>query len=145
MLALLIGVDHELQHLRSDLHDYKGEAVEKLRRYLTDAVHERQVTLLAEEFSTEACDLSRVSVSVVQLVARAVGIPHLFCDPTTEERRRQGIVSDDDREGFWLKRILSFKPTRFVFVSGESHLETFEQKLRSAGYEVEILSRGWKV
>jgi hypothetical protein len=145
VLAFLVGVDHELQYLRSDLLDYKGEAVDNLRIHLTDSVHGRQVVLLAEEFSTEACDLNRVSASVAQLVACELGIPHLFCDPTTEERTRHGITSHDDRECFWLERLLTVKPTRLLFACGDSHLETFGDKLRSAGYEVEILSRGWKV
>ncbi len=101
--------------------------------------------LLAEEFSTEACDLSGVSASVAQLVARELGIAHLFCDPTTEERKRHGITSHDDRECFWLERLLTVKPTRVLFVCGDTHLETFGDKLRSAGYEVAILSRGWQV
>lgn len=101
--------------------------------------------LLAEEFSAEACGLSRVSASVAQLVAHELGIAHLFCDPTTEERRRHGITSHDDRECFWLERLLTVKPTRLLFVCGDSHQETFGDKLRSAGYDVEILSRGWKV
>ena len=145
MLAFLVGVDHELQYLRSDLLDYKGEAVENLRKHLTESVHALQVKHLAEEFSTEACDLNRVSASVAQLVARDLGITHLFCDPTTEERRRYGITSHDDRECFWLQRLLTIKPTRLLFVCGDSHLETFGDKLRSAGYEVKILSRGWRV
>ena len=145
MLAFLVGVDHELQHLRPDLLPYKGEAVEDLRRYLIDIVRERQVMLLAEEFSTEACNLSQVSASVAQLVARELKIAHLFCDPTTQERLHHGIASHDDRERFWLERLLTVKPTCLLFVCGDSHLEPFGEKLRSVGYKVEILSRGRKV
>lgn len=145
MELVLVGVDHEIQHLRPDLVPYKGAAVARFRQHALETAREARVHLIAEEFNIEACRVSGVIESVLQGVAKELGIPDLFCDPTNAERKESGIASHDDREGYWMNRLEASCADVVPFVSGDSHFESFAKFLRNRGHKAQVVSQGWKV
>lgn len=97
--------------------------------------------LLAEEFNEDALKISRASESTVRGIAKQLGIRHLFCDPTSAQRKELGIGKDIDlRENYWLACLNEHRTENILFVCGAGHLETFGNKLIQDGYQVQVLS-----
>lgn len=87
-MVFLIGVDHLIQ--------YNGPVPEPLRqefkRYLADSARELGITLVAEEFSSEALnEVYHAASDTAREAALMLGIPHRFCDPEERDMRRLGI------------------------------------------------------
>jgi hypothetical protein len=141
----IIGVYHVVQHLSKGSSTRKKELVEEFVAYLKRNLSSLDIQLIAEEFSTEALQLSNVKYSTAEKVADQAGLIHLFCDPTTEERNNFGIKRNDyaAREWFWADRLKSRTETNILFICGETHIASFTNLLQQNGYAVTILSRAW--
>ncbi len=101
-MIYLVGVDHVIQH-EGYLDSRKKVALRKFRAYLKKIVGERDIRVIAEEFSEDALSRSHTKVSSARKVAQALGIEHRFCDPTCQERMVRKIGTDGQREREWLK------------------------------------------
>ena len=104
------------------------------------------ISILAEEFSDEAKRIWKVSESILEQLAKAKGVEHRFCDPTSVQKREIGIgESDSDkRRQFWLSRIRDCKSRNVLFVCGGDHVETFGKELLAAGFDVKYGPR-WEI
>lgn len=112
--------------------------------------------------------------SVAKDVASQLGITHLFCDPNKRERKCLGIhwtrkeiaesmgfgnVLNPDqvaivdkkeraewviREGFWLTKLQKMNSRHGVFILGTQHVASFEQLLRSDGFDARVEKEDWE-
>jgi len=94
-----------------------------------------------KEFNEEAMNRNHATKSTVRQVAKCLGLRHLFCDPTTIQRRDLGIHKDQNlREEYWLSRLNGYVKTETIlFVCGAGHLNTCYDKLTHRGLRVVIL------
>ncbi len=142
LLIYLIGADHVIQHW-GYLDSRKEVALREFQWYLEKIVHERDIGVIAEEFSESALNLSNTEVSSARKVAQALAIEHRFCDPTSEERKVLNIKDDEQREREWLNCLQDLSQRNVLFICGSSHLQSFPQLLIKKGFEVKILSDKW--
>jgi len=148
-MIYLIGVYHQIQYLRDDDKDpYIREEVRKFRKNLIEEINQKGIKLLAEEFSTEVCQINQVEKSAAQIVSEKVAIEHRFCDPDKEQRALRKIKcgdpdSIDKRRSYWLDCILDCIDIPTIFICGDNHVEGFKSKLEDAGFTVEVLGRNW--
>lgn len=144
-MVYLIGVNHIIQHLSDNSSSQKVALVKEFELHLKQNGKEVGADLLAEEFSVDALRISRVAFSTVQMVAVQLKIPHRFCDPTLEERKRLGIAKEDhhEREQFWMECIRDFKFRNIIFACGNKHVGSFKSLLEQGGAKVQILSQDW--
>jgi len=141
-MIYLVGVDHVIQH-GGFLWPAKVAAIKEFSQYLETMVAEKRISVIAEEFSHDALSMSCATISTAQTLADRVGAAHLFCDPGKSEREEHKITTKDQREEFWLQRLTGLLNENILFLCGECHLETFQEKLHGHGVPAEILSRGW--
>ena len=141
-MIYLVGVDHVIQH-EGYLDSRKKVALRKFQAYLKKIVCERDIRVIAEEFSEDALSGSHTEVSSARKVAQALGIEHRFCDPTCQERKVRKIKTDRQREREWLNCLQDLSQRNVLFLCGSSHLQTFPKLLRKRGFEVGILSDKW--
>jgi hypothetical protein len=73
------------------------------------------------------------SGSVGLLVAREVGVPHLYCDPPAEIRTRLRIESAAERERYWLGQLKAFRWYPCLFILVRLLLPVFQICYRSRG------------
>ena len=143
MKIFLIGVDHRIQWIPKQLDPEWSAKLQEFSEYLDHICSKNEITLIAEEFSEEALKKSNAVDSVSRQVSAKSGVQHLFCDPTTQERRTSGISTDSQREQFWLDRLTSTCHDKIIYICGENHLKSFLDKLSMAGHDPTILSSGW--
>jgi hypothetical protein len=121
----------------------KRRFVDQFVVYLETTARELSVTEIAEEFSEDALDKSKTTYCTAREVATKLCIAHRFCDPTTEERRQHAVISNSQREKFWLTQISGSQEENILFICGDDHIESFSNRLTKAGYPNKILSRRW--
>ena len=141
----LVGVDHKIQYNNAnDGPKWRGD-VRKFEDYLVSHCQNHAVDLLAEEFSEEAVHINNATGCTVRDAARRLNRPHIFCDPDTPQRKERGITKHDHnrREMFWLERLNGTTGQRVLFICGDDHVDSFSHKLQAAGFEAQVLSRGW--
>ncbi len=85
MKVLLIGLNHGLQ-----LEGYNSEW-DKFKSYLNDLCLVEKPDLIAEELNIEAINKYKASDSVARQVASSLGIDHLFCDPDSNQRKKNWV------------------------------------------------------
>jgi len=141
-MVYLVGVDHIIQH-EGFMFQQKKECIARFKDYLRAEARRRGVTLLAEEFSESLLDMNQTKISAVRDVANELQIEHRFCDPTSQERETEEIISDDQREFYWLEKIRDAIERNIMFVCGDSHIDTFSVKLKKVNVEVEVISTNW--
>jgi hypothetical protein len=90
MMLYIHGVNHNTQHFGSG-HDVAGG--KELSRFVRHLCCEREVAVIGEEFSEEACESNSVSASSCQVIAEELGLIHVFCDPNSRDRELLGIPS----------------------------------------------------
>lgn len=88
----IIGTSHNYQQLRLGANDLGPE---QFRVVLTAISSDKGVRAMGEEMSLESLELNGAYDSVCRQVAHALGIPHRYCDPCSEERRDLGIIKGD--------------------------------------------------
>lgn len=125
----------------------KEKVITKFEKYVTEKVDSLNISVLAEEFSLDAVQLNGVPQSILGELAVTKSLTHLFCDPSIQERKRldipKGIEGFAEREGYWLEKIKPFRTKSMIFVCGDSHVESFLERLSSSGVSAQILSKGW--
>jgi hypothetical protein len=89
----LIGTRHKFQvrdpqNLASDADAFKS--------LVTNAATQYQVRLIAEEMNLESLESRGATQSICQEVAHALGKPHCYCEPNSNERAVLGIEDVDD-------------------------------------------------
>lgn len=141
-MIYLIGVDHVIQH-DGCLWPAKVAAIKEFSQYLETMIAEKKISIIAEEFSHDALSMSCATISTAHAVANLVGAVHKFCDPDKREREDHNITTKDQREEFWLQGLVGLFNKNILFLCGDCHLETFQEKLHGHGVPAEILSRGW--
>ena len=128
----LIGVNHLVQY------DHDHPATAEFKAHVLEVIDALDISIVAEEFSDEAKKLRDLRESVLELVAKAKGIEHRFCDPTSIEKKEHGIEKSDldKRRQFWLSRIQDCKNRNVLFVCGDDHFEAFTAMLNADGFDV---------
>jgi hypothetical protein len=128
----LIGVNHLVQY------DHDHPATAKFKADVLEVIDALDISIVAEEFSDAAKKLWNVRESVLELVAKAKGREHRFCDPTPIEKKKYGIEESDNdkRRQFWLSRIQDCKSRNVLFVCGDEHIEAFTAMLNADGFDV---------
>ena len=86
-------VNHNTQH-RGKGSNLEGASM--LESFVESICVEKGISVVAEEFSTEACEISDVDASVCHQVASRMQLRHLYCDPISSERAKLGIPSQAD-------------------------------------------------
>ena len=89
-MVYIIGVNHQVQHNRS------LPQTSEFLAFLEDFIKDKEIALIAEEWSDDASDTSAVATSTVEDFASINGIDYLACDPTFAERKVLGIRSSED-------------------------------------------------
>ena len=161
----VIGTSHDYQVLRRD-EDQPG--IGQFRAIVTATATEGSVRAIAEEMSLEGLALPKADESVCREVARALDIPHRFCDPCAQERKALGIAEDDDirlrgfftgrdqraiddevrasytlREQRWLGHLIELDAWPLLFVCGANHAESFIEQLGADEIDAHLLFRNW--
>jgi hypothetical protein len=161
----VIGTSHDYQLLRRG-SDQLGVA--QFRALLTTVATDHGVRAIAEEMSLEGLALHKADDSVCKQVARTLGIPHRFCDPSSQERKALGIAEDDDirmsgffagrdqqaiecyvrasyslRERSWLGQLIELDAWPLLFVCGAYHAESFCARLQAEAIDVRLLFTNW--
>ncbi len=142
-IAHLVGVDHRIQYTNPSCGPEWTTEIRKFQDYLVSEATRLKVDLLAEEFSEELVRRNCASGCTVRDAASRAQKPHIFCDPDLAERKTAQISNDDQREQEWLARIQRAGAQRPLMVCGDDHIEAFGEHLRTAGFEVSVLSRNW--
>jgi hypothetical protein len=158
----IIGTHHPIQ-LEGNV-EKSGQ--DEFVALIEQVVHLLGIELIAEEMSEEGLD--GTNCSTASKVALELGIEHLFCDPTTEERRALGIAdvgrikafaamglrraesaseqikaAYSRREREWLRRIEEAKTWPVLFVCGADHVEPFRRLCSESGLKVQVLEGEW--
>ena len=84
------GINHNTQH-KGKGSDPKGAS--RFEIFVESLCGEKDITVVAEEFSTEACEKSDVEASICHQVASRIQLLHIYCDPVLSERAELGIPS----------------------------------------------------
>ena len=145
-MLYLIGVDHSVQH--DGRAGYEDPTFKRLRdefpTFLDGVARSIGATVIAEESNEDVLSKFEAKKSVAYTVASQMNIKHLFCEPSNFEREQLGIKSTgnpDDfrkREDFWLKKLVTLKEERILFILGAGHVESFSERAENAGFSVDV-------
>ena len=142
-VVYLIGVDHRIQYTNNTCGPEWRQDIKSFEDYLVSKTEEMKIELLAEEFSQENIERNNATGCTVKDAAQRCHKQHLFCDPTKSERESEGIDDDDKRENFWLEKLKNSNASVIMFVCGDSHINSFSEKVRANMVQTKILSNGW--
>jgi hypothetical protein len=135
-----------IQH-KGYMTNAKEEAIAKFEQYVCEKVESLKISALAEEFSLDSVKINGVSASTLSEIAAQKQLQHIFCDPGITERKRLGISSgiegSAEREEYWLEQLDCLRTESLIFICGDSHVDSFQERLRSSGISAQVLSRGW--
>jgi len=143
--VLLIGTNHAYQH--------PGTHGEKFRVVIEESCQQYAIMLIAEEMSLDALQKWEHTESICKQVADALGIPHVYCDPSVEEQIALGIKkpgkerdpeADAIREHYWLEHLLKQNTCPVLFICGPDHIESFRDLLRENDIAVRVLCKRWR-
>ena len=145
-MLYLIGVDHSVQHDGRTL--YQDSEFKMLRdkfpTFLKRVARKVGATVIAEESSEEVLNKFQSKKSIPCTVASEMDIKHMFCDPSNAERKQLGIKSIgkpedfEKREDFWLKKLVTLKGERILFILGADHVQSFLERAKNAGFCVNV-------
>ncbi|HQY59347.1 MAG: hypothetical protein WBB60_16915 [Nitrospira sp.] len=140
-MVYLLGVGHQVQHNGPPMTPEREHATRDFCTFLKSRAKDLNISMLAEEFSEDALRISKAHVAIVKDVAHSLGLKHLFCDPTRQERVERGINNNlESREQYWLSRLEHhYDSETILLVCGADHLESFREKLQDKGVKAEIL------
>lgn len=169
--VFIIGTHHTYQYgVGSTYGDGCTKEEEFAFRHLVESAAAKfAARALAEELNEDGLSEHNVTLSVLQLQAAALGLPHCFCEPGRAERAALGIQqgsevevtgwirgwSQDEvkthllaqfhkRETVWCDRLLAFDKWPVLFVCGADHVDTFSSLLPERGMEAEVLETCWE-
>jgi len=122
-MIFLVGTHHERQH--NGLGSLTNNANKDFIEYIKKVAIQKQIDLIAEEFSEEALKKSKASESTLKIIAENLGINHLFCDPNEQERQKLGIPASTDLR----QRLKLLKPLTIADIrANERKLEEERKK-----------------
>ena len=81
--------------------------------------------------------------SVPFFVARDLGLPHLYCDPSRKIQQQLGIASDAERENYWLEQLRTFAEYPCLFILGGTHISSFSRLLDESDFSATVLFDNW--
>ena len=92
MMIYIHEINHNTQH-RGKVCDHEG--ANRLEELVESLCSAKGISVVAEEFSEEACQFNKVEASVCHHVVNRLGSPllHIYCDPNSSERECLGIPS----------------------------------------------------
>lgn len=121
------GINHNTQH-RGNGSDVEGAS--RLETFVEDFYGKKNISILGEEFSEEACEYSSVKSSVcLEISKRLPLLRHIYCDPSSSERQKLGIPSQDELVK-QVKKDLGVK----IFMGKESN--DYYDRLRSQYHDI---------
>lgn len=160
--VLLLGTSHSVQ---MGVKTAAAEDIEAFKQGVKRLCEEHAAKGIAEEMSLEALAKWKSSPdTVAKKTALGLGLPHLYCDPTRQERSE--ICADapemrqdarkllglpeltdaeleslertafDRREHEWLRRLQALDVWPILFICGSDHLPSFTEKATRAGIDV---------
>jgi hypothetical protein len=112
----IVGIDHRFQVDRPPriaADRVSPEAIADFRRWLISQCEALGIEAIAEEMSTEIMFELGAEASVCYEAASRLGIKHQYTDPSSAERREQGILdAPNERERakrrlIWLEKLRS--------------------------------------
>lgn len=161
----LIGTSHQYQFGGSARSPAQNAAFEALLTATCEAHHAQA---LAEEMSKDALKLQDRTESSVALLAKRLGLRHVYCDPSEDEQRKMGLRVERNalglarfdgwtqsridegiatehrlREQFWYQRLLDRGAWPYVFVCGSEHVLPFRALLLSKGVSIILVAERW--
>lgn len=169
--VFLIGTHHTYQYGVGSSYDggCTHEEESAFRHMVEGAARRFAFRGLAEELNEDGLSEHKVTRSVLQQQAAALGLPHCFCEPGRDERSALGIQQGSDveitgwirgwskdelkqhllaefnkRETVWFDRLLGFDKWPILFVCGANHVPSFSSLLQERGVEVEVLETCWE-
>ena len=92
---------------------------------------------IAEEFSEQANGLNHAQDSTARIADGEIGIPHLYCGPDRDGRRKIRVNNEFDREKEWFGRLKNSENSSALFICGEHHIESFKALHIQANYNAE--------
>ena len=153
-VVIIVGTSHPLQM-----------ASQELKATLQDLCCRFSVSAIGEEMSDDATQEYSSVVSVPVQVAKALRLPHRYCDPGRTERARLGIRQDNDicaqlslsedeidtqlkesrakRESYWLDQLLDLNIWPVLFVCGADHVDSFRRLLQREDIDVHVAAADW--
>lgn len=141
--VFIVGTDHRYQ--RSAAFGVPDRVFAEFRAELQRLIREHGVQGIAEEMSIDGLGIHRSEGgSLAFFIARDLGLPHRYCDPTRAERQQHAITTPDQRERHWLGQLESFSGFPCLFVLGSDHVSTFSRLLRDSGFTVSVLIPDWE-
>jgi hypothetical protein len=141
--VFLVGTDHRYQ--RGVALGVRDEIFAEFRVVLERLVLQHSIKGMAEEMSLDGMGIHRsVGGSLGYFIARDLGIPHLYCDPSRQKRQELGITSLQDREGHWLDQLHTFSGFPCLFILGADHVSSFSALLQQNGFEATVLIHDWE-
>lgn len=87
------GTNHESQHTGTGSDP---EGVIRLESFVKDFCVKMNISVVAEELSTEVCEISGVKSSVCYQIAHRMKLTHIYCDPVSSERAKLGVPSQEE-------------------------------------------------
>ena len=167
MRIILIGTNHRHQIIGCP----EGETA-SFENFLRQTISTYAVQALAEELNEEAITLWHGHDSTARKLAQSLGITHLFCDPTIQERTQIGIPTNVQirtklgfgsamtsieverldaelrnhwpaRETYWLDRLRSICCNECLFILGSDHVQSFKDLLTAHQIEAYIAHEDW--
>ena len=170
--VLLVGTSHTYQYGARAKRASKPctrQQEEAFRALIRSDIQIRGVSAIAEEFNSECLEEGQIDVSVLQSLAKELGVPHLFCELNRQEREALGIKQENDirisnffsggseadiqeclrkqfreREVVWLQRLRGFGHSPVLYVCGADHVRSFSALLSEAVIPVEVLHADWQ-
>lgn len=128
---------------------YQGAEFERLREefpiFLAKTAHEIGVKAIAEESNVDALEKFSATKSAASAVASKMGIKHLFCEPSIQERELLGIMSIENpadfkkRENFWLEKLKTIDESPTLFILGAKHVSSFSNLANNSGLSVRVV------
>jgi hypothetical protein len=159
--VVLVGTAHTIQ--LGQLGDIKA-----FEERLLALCNEFEVLAIGEEMSTDVLASRGVSETIGARVARKLGLPHIYCDPSPAERKRLDITSVQDIqlqafhemwtdqqkrdrlaehfatvERYWLDRLRDTNKWPALYVCGANHVDSFGRLLEASGHRAPIADADW--
>lgn len=107
-MLYVLGLKHYFQNTHNKDFD----------KYIRSLIKKYSISALAEEYSTEAAFRStNDGESQLLKMSQTMGLKHLYCDPTNEERKKLGIPTEDqtiDKLGLSGKKFINFREDSLI-------------------------------
>lgn len=91
-MIYLLGVDHKIQH--DGPLGPQPEHTEMFVDAVSNIIEDLSIEVIVEEFNEDAKRLNEVTKGVVEKIAAVKNIRLIYCEPSKEERERNGILTE---------------------------------------------------